>query len=147
MTYTLGERENHFKVYCPNIIVEHCIFPDCKTYEEMKREKFESHLINECGSKFKQCKTCDLDIYKFYENDAYREASKGHLCERDCMMFLAECILDGNREDERAGKEESLADFGGISVDESMHQDVKPNAAATPDPTFVPSYSNFTTFR
>ena len=57
------------------------------------------------------------------------------------MIFLAE-VFSGI-ENAIAGKEESLTDFGGISVDESMQQDVKPNAAATPDPTFVPSYSNF----
>ena len=117
MTYPLGEREVHFRNYCPNMLVQHCIFPDCKTYEEGKRSEFEHHLMNECGSKFKQCKICDLDIYKIYENDAHREASRGHLCERDCMMSLAETILDGNRED----GDDSLADFGGRSVDISAN--------------------------
>ena len=117
MTYQLGERETHYKLYCPNIQIEHCIFPDCKTFVSMNRADFENHLVNECGSKFKQCKICDLDVYKFYHEDVYREQSKGHLCERDCMMFLAESILDRNREEERE-EDEKLPDFGGdISVD------------------------------
>ena len=55
MTHALGERENHFFKYCPNMMVEHCIFPDCKTYEPQKRVDFESHLVTTCGSKMKQC--------------------------------------------------------------------------------------------
>ena len=96
MAYSVGERENHFQKYCSEVRVEHCIFPDCKTYEEGTRGDLESHLVTTCGSKFKQCTTCDLDVYKIYENDVFREVSKGHLCERDCLLFLAECIVDVN---------------------------------------------------
>ena len=98
LTYPIGERENHFLKYCPNLMVESCIFPDCKTYEPMKRSGFEDHLINSCGSKMKQCSTCDLDVYKIYENDEFRESAMGHLCERDCLLFLAESIIDGNQQ-------------------------------------------------
>lgn len=72
-----------------------------------------------CGSKFKQCKLCDLDVYKIYENDQFRESSKGHLCERDCLLFLAECIIDGNGGDD----DDFLAalDISLPSLDGSFH--------------------------
>ena len=73
MSYAIGERGIHFVKYCPEVFVEHCIFPDCKTYDEGKRADLESHLVVGCGSKFKQCKTCDLDVYKIYENDEFRQ--------------------------------------------------------------------------
>ena len=107
-SYPLGERENHFFKYCPNMMVEHCIFPDCKTYESQKRADFESHLVTSCGSKLKQCRTCDLDVYKIYENDEFRENAMGHLCERDCLLFLAESIIDGNNEMNRSSLDISL---------------------------------------
>ena len=37
-------------------------------------------------------------MYKIYENDLFRENARGHLCERDCLLFLAESIIDGNTE-------------------------------------------------
>ena len=57
-----------------------------------------------CGSKFKQCKTCDLDVYKIYADDGFRESAMGHLCERDCLLFLAECIIDGEQKGEGDGE-------------------------------------------
>ena len=115
MAYALSERHHHFVKYCPNIRVEYCIFPDCKTYEEGNRADFESHLVTTCGSKFKQCTTCDLDVYKIYEDDVFREAAKGHLCERDCLLSLAECIIGGDQgeDDQDAALDISIPSFNG----------------------------------
>ena len=94
--FEIGERETHFKKYCTAIVYESCIFDDCKQFMPCKRDEFEKHIVEECGSKFKQCHTCELDLYKIYEDDAFRHKSRGHICKRDCLLLLLESVIDNS---------------------------------------------------
>ena len=98
--YELGQREIHLSKYCKEFIVERCLFKDCKWFEPCKIEEFEQHLSDVCNSKDKLCVTCDLNIYKMYENDQFRENSFGHICNRDSLLFLWESLLDEEGEDD-----------------------------------------------
>jgi hypothetical protein len=92
--YEIGEREAHFKKYCREVIFSNCIFQDCKQFVPSKREEFERHILESCGSKQKQCETCELDIYKIYHDDDFRAKAKGHVCRRDCLVLFLESVIE-----------------------------------------------------
>ena len=91
--YEYGEKETHFVKYCDEVVFNSCVFKDCKQFEPCKREEFERHVLLQCGTSEKLCKTCDLDIYKIYENDSFREAAKGRICHRDTFLFFVETLV------------------------------------------------------
>ena len=103
--YELSDRETHYAQFCGELVFESCIFPDCKKFEPCKREQFENHLLFQCASYSKKCRKCDLDLYKMYENNGFRESVSGHICKRDKQLFLWEALII------KSGKEESKNAF------------------------------------
>ena len=109
--YELGQREIHLAKYCTEFVVERCLFKDCKWFEPCKIDQFEQHLLDVCNSKEKLCVTCDLNIYKMYENDHFRENSFGHICNRDSLLFLWESLLEDEDDEEEEKKEEYVPHY------------------------------------
>ena len=116
--YEIGDRETHYAKYCQELIFERCLFSDCKLFEPCKREAFEQHIYFNCASKEKQCQTCELDIFKMYENERFRQSSHGHICSRDRLMLLWETLVDQNEE-----SEENLSEADDESVEEEEDGD------------------------
>ena len=72
--------------YCAEMTFESCAFPDCKHFDECKKEGFERHLKEDCLSQQKACPTCGIDIYRIYAAEEDRRVSSGHICFRDMLL-------------------------------------------------------------
>ena len=137
--YELGDREAHFAKYCNELVVETCVFPDCKAFEPCKREEFERHLLQSCPSKAKQCNTCGLDLYKMYENDAFREKVSGHICNRDSLLFLWEALMDSQAAEEAKNNQQADSTTAdGTDPEESKEPAVSRHQIETTSPTIRP---------